>query len=140
MYIFIRIISLCRWCRGNYIFISQRNEGDLFHRLWHIMNEILDLRRQVLVGHLTHDRMKDVKRHITARLDWGNEWVNISKWNVIKLWSQCFRLVVEYWNKKQISNKCYVFLNGLSPSLFLCPLCFNTEKWLIVLFCFFISV
>uniref|UniRef100_A0A8U7MYP6 Dedicator of cytokinesis 4 n=1 Tax=Corvus moneduloides TaxID=1196302 RepID=A0A8U7MYP6_CORMO len=50
-----------------------RNEGDLFHRLWHIMNEILDLRRQVLVGHLTHDRMKDVKRHITARLDWGNE-------------------------------------------------------------------
>ncbi|KAL7982667.1 hypothetical protein Chor_010265 [Crotalus horridus] len=37
------------------------------------MNEILDLRRQVLVGHLTHDRMKDVKRHITARLDWGND-------------------------------------------------------------------
>lgn len=37
------------------------------------MNEILDLRRQVLVGHLTHDRMRDVKQHITARLDWGNE-------------------------------------------------------------------
>ncbi|MGH0125600.1 UNVERIFIED_CONTAM: hypothetical protein FKN15_010366 [Acipenser sinensis] len=37
------------------------------------MNEILDLRRQVLVGHLTLDRMKDVKQHITARLDWGNE-------------------------------------------------------------------
>ncbi|KAG8439778.1 hypothetical protein GDO86_005808 [Hymenochirus boettgeri] len=50
-----------------------KNEGDLFHRLGHIMNEILDLRRQVLVGHLTHDRMNDVKRHITARLDWGNE-------------------------------------------------------------------
>nr|XP_014346036.1 PREDICTED: dedicator of cytokinesis protein 4 [Latimeria chalumnae] len=50
-----------------------KNEGDLFHRLWHVMNEILDLRRQVLVGHLTHDRMKDIKRHITARLDWGNE-------------------------------------------------------------------
>lgn len=50
-----------------------KNDGDLFHRLWHIMNEILDLRRQVLVGHLTHDRMNDVKRHITARLDWGNE-------------------------------------------------------------------
>uniref|UniRef100_A0A6I8SKC6 Dedicator of cytokinesis protein 4 n=1 Tax=Xenopus tropicalis TaxID=8364 RepID=A0A6I8SKC6_XENTR len=50
-----------------------KNEGDLFHRLGHIMNEILDLRRQVLLGHLTHDRMKDVKRHITARLDWGNE-------------------------------------------------------------------
>ncbi|XP_028810006.1 dedicator of cytokinesis protein 4b isoform X3 [Denticeps clupeoides] len=50
-----------------------RNEGDLFHRLWHVMNEILDLRRQVLVGHLTLDRMRDVKQHITARLDWGNE-------------------------------------------------------------------
>uniref|UniRef100_A0A8B9LIR9 Dedicator of cytokinesis 4b n=1 Tax=Astyanax mexicanus TaxID=7994 RepID=A0A8B9LIR9_ASTMX len=50
-----------------------KNEGDLFHRLWHVMNEILDLRRQVLLGHLTHDRMKDVKQHITARLDWGNE-------------------------------------------------------------------
>lgn len=57
------------------VFLStpQKNEGDLFHRLWHVMNEILDLRRQVLVGHLTHDRMKDVKQHITARLDWGNE-------------------------------------------------------------------
>ncbi|KAI4881381.1 hypothetical protein NFI96_011854, partial [Prochilodus magdalenae] len=50
-----------------------KNEGDLFHRLWHVMNEILDLRRQVLVGHLTNDRMRDVKQHITARLDWGNE-------------------------------------------------------------------
>ena len=54
----------------------QKSEGDLFHRLWHVMNEILDLRRQVLVGHLTHDRMRDVKQHITARLDWGNEWVD----------------------------------------------------------------
>lgn len=53
--------------------LRQKNEGDLFHRLWHVMNEILDLRRQVLVGHLTHDRMRDVKQHITARLDWGNE-------------------------------------------------------------------
>lgn len=110
MHVFLRIISLYRWCRGNYIFIWQRNEGDLFHRLWHIMNEILDLRRQVLVGHLTHDRMKDVKRHITARLDWGNEWVNINKWNGIKLESQCLRLIVECWNKQQIPNKCYLFI------------------------------
>uniref|UniRef100_A0A8C7V0X7 Dedicator of cytokinesis 4b n=1 Tax=Oncorhynchus mykiss TaxID=8022 RepID=A0A8C7V0X7_ONCMY len=54
-----------------------KNEGDLFHRLWHVMNEILDLRRQVLVGHLTNDRMKDVKQHITARLDWGNEQLSL---------------------------------------------------------------
>uniref|UniRef100_A0A8C2KN35 Dedicator of cytokinesis 4 n=1 Tax=Cyprinus carpio TaxID=7962 RepID=A0A8C2KN35_CYPCA len=46
---------------------------DLFHRLWHVMNEILELRQQVLVGHLTHDRLSDIKQHITARLDWGNE-------------------------------------------------------------------
>uniref|UniRef100_A0A8C7JPM8 Dedicator of cytokinesis 4b n=1 Tax=Oncorhynchus kisutch TaxID=8019 RepID=A0A8C7JPM8_ONCKI len=54
-----------------------KNDGDLFHRLWHVMNEILDLRRQVLVGHLTNDRMKDVKQHITARLDWGNEQLSL---------------------------------------------------------------
>ncbi len=48
------------------------------------MNEILDLRRQVLVGHLTHDRMRDVKQHITARLDWGNEWVRYHLCDVLK--------------------------------------------------------
>ncbi|XP_056595767.1 dedicator of cytokinesis protein 4 isoform X1 [Triplophysa dalaica] len=53
--------------------LYMKNEGDLFHRLWHVMNEILELRQQVLVGHLTHDRMSDIKQHITARLDWGNE-------------------------------------------------------------------
>uniref|UniRef100_A0AAR2KLZ4 Dedicator of cytokinesis 4b n=1 Tax=Pygocentrus nattereri TaxID=42514 RepID=A0AAR2KLZ4_PYGNA len=50
-----------------------KNEGELFHRLWHVMTEILELRRQVLVGHLTNDRMTDIKQHIIARLDWGNE-------------------------------------------------------------------
>uniref|UniRef100_A0A452TM77 Dedicator of cytokinesis 4 n=1 Tax=Ursus maritimus TaxID=29073 RepID=A0A452TM77_URSMA len=68
--------------------------SDLFHRLWHIMNEILDLRRQVLVGHLTHDRMKDVKRHITARLDWGNDvtprldWI-LNNFQNVKLFFSC---------------------------------------------------
>lgn len=55
--------------------LQQKNDGGVFSRLGCVMNEILDLRRQVLVGHLTHDRMRDVKQHITARLDWGNEWV-----------------------------------------------------------------
>uniref|UniRef100_A0AAY4E1Y9 Dedicator of cytokinesis 4b n=1 Tax=Denticeps clupeoides TaxID=299321 RepID=A0AAY4E1Y9_9TELE len=55
------------------LFVVGRNEGDLFHRLWHVMNEILDLRQQVLVGHLTNDCMNNIKQHITARLDWGNE-------------------------------------------------------------------
>ncbi|KAG2471006.1 DOCK3 protein, partial [Polypterus senegalus] len=37
------------------------------------MNELIDLRRQLLSGHLTQDQVRDVKRHITVRLDWGNE-------------------------------------------------------------------
>uniref|UniRef100_A0A1A7XS27 Dedicator of cytokinesis 3 n=2 Tax=Iconisemion striatum TaxID=60296 RepID=A0A1A7XS27_9TELE len=35
--------------------------------------ELIDLRRQLLSGHLTQDQSRDVKRHITVRLDWGNE-------------------------------------------------------------------
>ncbi|CAB1345727.1 unnamed protein product [Coregonus sp. 'balchen'] len=76
----VQLLEKCEgWYRG---FVHKnpnvkKNEGDLFHRLWHVMNEILDLRRQVLVGHLTNDRMKDVKQHITARLDWGNEQLSL---------------------------------------------------------------
>ncbi|EAW65137.1 dedicator of cytokinesis 3, isoform CRA_d [Homo sapiens] len=33
----------------------------------------VDLRRQLLSGHLTQDQVREVKRHITVRLDWGNE-------------------------------------------------------------------
>uniref|UniRef100_A0AAQ5ZQI3 Dedicator of cytokinesis 3 n=1 Tax=Amphiprion ocellaris TaxID=80972 RepID=A0AAQ5ZQI3_AMPOC len=39
----------------------------------HVMMELMDLRRQLLSGHLTQDQSRDVKRHITVRLDWGNE-------------------------------------------------------------------
>ncbi|MGH0154960.1 UNVERIFIED_CONTAM: hypothetical protein FKN15_051224, partial [Acipenser sinensis] len=46
---------------------------DLFYKLRHVMNELFDLRRQLLSGHLTQDQIRDVKRHITVRLDWGNE-------------------------------------------------------------------
>ncbi|RMC00050.1 hypothetical protein DUI87_23460 [Hirundo rustica rustica] len=37
------------------------------------MNELIDLRRQLLSGHLTQDQVREVKRHLTVRLDWGNE-------------------------------------------------------------------
>ncbi|XP_058229959.1 dedicator of cytokinesis protein 3 isoform X7 [Hemibagrus wyckioides] len=37
------------------------------------MNELIDLRRQILSGHLTQDQVREVKRHVTIRLDWGNE-------------------------------------------------------------------
>ncbi|XP_064422203.1 dedicator of cytokinesis protein 3 isoform X2 [Latimeria chalumnae] len=50
-----------------------KHKVDLFFKLRHVMNELIDLRRQLLSGHLTQDQIRDVKRHITVRLDWGNE-------------------------------------------------------------------
>lgn len=37
------------------------------------MNELIDLRRQLIQGHLAQDQTREIKRHITVRLDWGNE-------------------------------------------------------------------
>lgn len=51
----------------------QKHKVDLFYKLRHVMNELIDLRRQLLSGHLTQDQVREVKRHITVRLDWGNE-------------------------------------------------------------------
>ncbi|XP_017306238.1 dedicator of cytokinesis protein 3 [Ictalurus punctatus] len=50
-----------------------KHKVDLFYKLRHVMNELIDLRRQMLSGHLTQDQIREVKRHITIRLDWGNE-------------------------------------------------------------------
>uniref|UniRef100_A0A8C3MZP9 Uncharacterized protein n=1 Tax=Geospiza parvula TaxID=87175 RepID=A0A8C3MZP9_GEOPR len=50
-----------------------RHKVDLFYKLRHVMNELIDLRRQLLSGHLTQDQVREVKRHLTVRLDWGNE-------------------------------------------------------------------
>uniref|UniRef100_A0A665TU89 Dedicator of cytokinesis 3 n=1 Tax=Echeneis naucrates TaxID=173247 RepID=A0A665TU89_ECHNA len=50
-----------------------RHKVDLFYKVRHVMMELIDLRRQLLSGHLTQDQSRDVKRHITVRLDWGNE-------------------------------------------------------------------
>ncbi|XP_058229958.1 dedicator of cytokinesis protein 3 isoform X6 [Hemibagrus wyckioides] len=50
-----------------------RHKVDLFYKLRHVMNELIDLRRQILSGHLTQDQVREVKRHVTIRLDWGNE-------------------------------------------------------------------
>ncbi|KAK3536474.1 hypothetical protein QTP86_013795, partial [Hemibagrus guttatus] len=51
----------------------KRHKVDLFYKLRHVMNELIDLRRQILSGHLTQDQVREVKRHVTIRLDWGNE-------------------------------------------------------------------
>uniref|UniRef100_A0A671KHM7 Dedicator of cytokinesis protein 3-like n=1 Tax=Sinocyclocheilus anshuiensis TaxID=1608454 RepID=A0A671KHM7_9TELE len=50
-----------------------KHKVDLFYKLRHVMSELIDLRRQLLSGHLTQDQVREVKRHITVRLDWGNE-------------------------------------------------------------------
>uniref|UniRef100_A0A3B3Z9L3 Uncharacterized protein n=1 Tax=Periophthalmus magnuspinnatus TaxID=409849 RepID=A0A3B3Z9L3_9GOBI len=50
-----------------------KHKVDLFYKVRHVMLELLDLRRQLLSGHLTQDQSREVKRHITVRLDWGNE-------------------------------------------------------------------
>ncbi|XP_035238062.1 dedicator of cytokinesis protein 3-like [Anguilla anguilla] len=50
-----------------------KHKVDLFYKLRHVMNELIDLRRQMLSAHLMQDQLREVKRHITVRLDWGNE-------------------------------------------------------------------
>ncbi|KAL0599929.1 Dedicator of cytokinesis protein 3 [Plecturocebus cupreus] len=50
----------------------QKHKVDLFYKLRHVMNELIDLRRQLLSGHLTQDQVREVKRHITVRLDWDS--------------------------------------------------------------------
>ncbi|XP_068171002.1 dedicator of cytokinesis protein 3 isoform X4 [Antennarius striatus] len=50
-----------------------KHKVELFYKLRHVMLELLDLRRQLLSGHMTHDQNRDVRRHLTLRLDWGNE-------------------------------------------------------------------
>ncbi|XP_034151829.1 dedicator of cytokinesis protein 3 isoform X4 [Esox lucius] len=50
-----------------------KHKVDLFLKLRHVMNELIDLRRQLILGHLAQDQTREIKRHITVRLDWGNE-------------------------------------------------------------------
>lgn len=55
------------------LFLHQKHKVDLFYKVRHVMMELMDLRRQLLSGHLTQDQSRDVKKHVTVRLDWGNE-------------------------------------------------------------------
>uniref|UniRef100_H3CH20 Dedicator of cytokinesis 3 n=1 Tax=Tetraodon nigroviridis TaxID=99883 RepID=H3CH20_TETNG len=54
-----------------------KHQVDLFYKLRHVMMELMDLRRQLLSGHLTQDQSQEVKRHMTVRLDWGNEYLGL---------------------------------------------------------------
>ncbi|XP_051933125.1 dedicator of cytokinesis protein 3-like isoform X3 [Hippocampus zosterae] len=52
-----------------------RHKVDLFFRVAHVMSELMELRRQLTTTttQLTEQHERDIKRHMTARLDWGNE-------------------------------------------------------------------
>ncbi|XP_061114402.1 dedicator of cytokinesis protein 3-like [Conger conger] len=50
-----------------------KHKVDLFYKLRHVMTELIDLRRQMLSAQLMQEQLREVKRHITVRLDWGNE-------------------------------------------------------------------
>ncbi|XP_028841844.1 dedicator of cytokinesis protein 3-like [Denticeps clupeoides] len=50
-----------------------KHRVELFQKLRHVMTELIDLRRQLISGHMTQDQTREIKRHITLRLDWGNE-------------------------------------------------------------------
>ncbi|XP_043933928.1 dedicator of cytokinesis protein 3 [Protopterus annectens] len=50
-----------------------KHKVDLFYKIRYVMNELIDLRRQLLSSRLTQDQIREVRRHITVRLDWGNE-------------------------------------------------------------------
>ncbi|XP_057701081.1 dedicator of cytokinesis protein 3-like isoform X2 [Corythoichthys intestinalis] len=50
-----------------------KDKVDLFLKVAHVMSELMELRRQLTVSQLTPEQKGDVKRHVTARLDWGNE-------------------------------------------------------------------
>lgn len=60
-------------CSNALLRLPQKHKVDLFYKVRHVMVELMDLRRQLLSGHLTQDQSRDVKRHVTVRLDWGNE-------------------------------------------------------------------
>ncbi|XP_061689804.1 dedicator of cytokinesis protein 3 isoform X3 [Syngnathoides biaculeatus] len=51
-----------------------RHKVDLFFKVAHVMSELMELRRQLTeASQLTQQQKRDLKRHVTARLDWGNE-------------------------------------------------------------------
>ncbi|XP_061642302.1 dedicator of cytokinesis protein 3-like isoform X2 [Phyllopteryx taeniolatus] len=51
-----------------------RHKVDLFFKVAHVMSELMELRKQLTAAsQLTQQQKRDVKRHVTARLDWGNE-------------------------------------------------------------------
>ncbi|XP_077357789.1 dedicator of cytokinesis protein 3-like isoform X6 [Festucalex cinctus] len=51
-----------------------RHKVDLFLQVAHVMSELMELRRQLAVAvQLPEQQKRDIKTHVTARLDWGNE-------------------------------------------------------------------
>lgn len=43
-----------------------------FNRIKDVILELITHRRQILSGTLPHDKLKDLKSRVTAKIDWGN--------------------------------------------------------------------
>uniref|UniRef100_A0A8C2TE61 Dedicator of cytokinesis 3 n=1 Tax=Coturnix japonica TaxID=93934 RepID=A0A8C2TE61_COTJA len=100
-----------------------RHKVDLFYKLRHVMNELIDLRRQLLSGHLTQDQVREVKRHLTVRLDWGNEHLGL---DLVP------RKDFEVVDSDQISvSDLYKMVRNLweIPLMLFCCRCNNENEW-----------
>lgn len=53
------------------IFLQQR-ENYKFETVGKVMRDLLEWRRQLVSGTLTHDQTRELKVKIIAKIDWGN--------------------------------------------------------------------
>ncbi|XP_064489712.1 dedicator of cytokinesis protein 3-like isoform X2 [Ornithodoros turicata] len=51
--------------------------GSKFLAIQKVMRDIMDWRRQLVMGTLTQDQMWDIKAKITAKIDWGNRYLGM---------------------------------------------------------------
>ncbi|KAG8186361.1 hypothetical protein JTE90_026781 [Oedothorax gibbosus] len=49
-----------------------RRELSLFQRLLAVMRDLIEWRRQLITGTITQDQIRELKSHITSKIDWGN--------------------------------------------------------------------
>lgn len=51
-----------------------KHQIQLFQRLQKVMRDLIEMRRQLIIGTLTQDQMNERKARITAKIDWGNRY------------------------------------------------------------------
>ena len=53
-------------------FVLQQRENYKFETVGKVMRDLLEWRRQLVSGTLTHDQTRELKLKIIAKIDWGN--------------------------------------------------------------------